>query len=318
MADETQEPEEETTAEAAPVGDRREMPFLDHLEELRWRLIKALGALFVGILICGIYTDQVLNIILWPGRHADPPVQFINTHPMGMFLVRMNSALIGGLILGLPVILHQLWMFLAPGLYRRERRYVAGIVAGTMVCFLMGASLAYFGAIPTMLKFLVAMGADDIRTMIDVRQYISFVTYTVVAFGVVFELPMVSFFLAQFGILTPAFLRQYRRYAYLGIFILSAVATPSPDPFSQVMLAVPLCILYEISIWVTKFSGKGIGLDLRRYRRYAYPGSFLIVAVTVPNADLLSQVMLAVLLCVLYEIGIRAMRLAGDGHPSQI
>ncbi len=242
--------------EGEPGQSRREMPFLDHLEELRWRLIKALAALFVGILICGIFTDQVLYVILRPGRVADPPVVFINTHPMGMFLVRMNAALIGGLILALPVILYQLWLFVAPGLYQKERGYVMGIVSGTLVCFLMGASLAYFGAVPTMLKFLVAMGTEDIKTMIDVRQYISFVSYTVLAFGIVFEMPMVAFFLAKFGILTPPFLRHYRRYAYLGIFIVAAVATPSPDPFSQVMLAVPLCILYEISIWVTKIAVK--------------------------------------------------------------
>ncbi len=263
MSDEPNKSQDGTPdGEAEPVEERpregqREMPFLDHLEELRWRLVKALAALLVGILICGIFTDRLLDVILRPGRMANPPVQFINTHPMGMFLVRMNAALVGGLILALPVILYQLWLFVAPGLYRTERRYILGIVLGTVGCFLAGASLAYFGAIPTMLKFLVGeMGAPGIQSMIDVRQYISFVIYTVVAFGTVFELPMVAFFLAKFGLLTPPFLRHYRRYAYLAIFILAAVATPSPDPFSQVMLAVPLCILYEVSIWVTKFAAR--------------------------------------------------------------
>ena len=314
MSDETEDPQDETPVEATPVQDRREMPFLDHLEELRWRLIKALAALFVGVLICGLFTDQVLAIILRPGRKADPPVQFINTHPMGMFLVRMNSALVGGLILALPFILYQLWMFVAPGLYRKERRYVMGIVAGTVACFLMGASLAYFGAIPTMLKFLMAMGTEDIKSMIDVNKYISFVLFTIISFGAVFELPMVAFFLARFGVLTPAFLRHYRRYAYLGIFVVAAVATPSPDPFSQVMLAIPLCILYEVSIWVTKFAGKEtpeIWFDLRPYRRYAYLVLFAVVAATTPSLDPFSQVVVVVPLCILYEICIRAMKLSG-------
>lgn len=251
---------EEVTAELLedrPGEGQKEMPFLDHLEELRWRLLKSLAALFVGVLLCSLFTDWLLDVILRPGRVSHPPVRFINTHPMGMFLVRMNAALVGGLILALPVILYQLWMFVAPGLFRKERRYVLGIVLGTVGCFLAGASLAYFGAIPVMLRFLVGeMGASDIQSMIDVRQYISFVIYTVVAFGAVFELPVVAFFLAKFGILTPPFLRHYRRYAYLGIFIVAAVATPSPDPFSQCMLAIPLCILYEISIWVVKFAAK--------------------------------------------------------------
>ncbi len=262
MSDATDKSQDDTPdGEAEPVEgkpreDQREMPFLDHLEELRWRLIKALAALFVGILICGVFNDQVLDVILRPGRRADPPVEFIYTHPLGMFLVRMNASLVGGLILALPVILYQLWLFVAPGLFKKERRYILGIVLGTVGCFMAGASLAYFGAIPTMLRFLVGMGTRDIKAMIDVRQYISFVIYTVLAFGVVFEMPMVAFFLAKFGILTPPFLRHYRRYAYLAIFILAAVATPSPDPFSQVMLAVPLCVLYEISIWVTKFAAR--------------------------------------------------------------
>lgn len=258
MDDERGNAQEEEPVGQVEVKDRREMPFLDHLEELRWRLIKALAALFVGIVICGLLTDRVLDVILWPGRHSQPPLQFIVTSPMGMFIVRMNAALVGGLVLALPFILYQLWMFVAPGLYRKERKYVMGIVAGTMLCFLAGASLAYFGAIPVMLKFLVAMGTEDIKAMIDVRQYISFVIYTLLSFGVVFEMPMVAFFLARFGILTPAFLRHYRRYAYLGIFVVSAVATPSPDPFSQVMLAVPLCILYEVSIWITRFAGQPV------------------------------------------------------------
>ena len=243
--------------EADPEGsetDQRAMPFLDHLEELRWRIIKALGALFVGIMICGIFSDNLLDIILRPGRVADPPVQFINTHPLGMFLVRMNAALIGGLILALPVIVYQFWLFLAPGLYKTERLYLWGVVSSTFFCFLCGASLAYFGAIPTMLKFLVGMGTLDVKTMLDVRQYITFIIYTVAVFGLVFELPVVAFFLAKVGVLTAPFMRHYRPYAYVGVFIIAAVATPSPDPFSQLMLALPLCFLYEISIWIAKIA----------------------------------------------------------------
>ena len=260
-ADKSRDPMAETEDGSLPSEDEaqpysREMPFLDHLEELRWRIVKCLVALAIGIGICGGFSERLLGIILGPGRAADPPVQFINTHPLGMFLVRMYAALVGGLILSLPIIVYQIWMFVAPGLYKKERRYIWGILLSTMVCFLSGASLAYFGAIPTMLKFLVGMGTYDVKTMLDIRLYARFVIYTIITFGLVFEMPVVAFVLARVGILTAPFMRHIRPYAYVGIFVLAAVATPSPDPFSQLMLAIPICVLYEGSIFLALIASK--------------------------------------------------------------
>ena len=249
------------TAEYPPEQDRsesedeetqqgeREMAFLDHLEELRWRILKALAAVVVGAILCFSFSDYLLHVLTAPIRSIGPPLKLIFLHPVGMFLVRLELSLVSGLVLALPIVLYQAWQFIAPGLLKQERRYVLPVIFLTLLCFLVGASLAYWVVIPIALRFLSGMGTADIAPQFDIGKYIGFLLRLIVAFGLVFELPMVSYFLTKMGILTPAFMRRARKYAVIGVFVIAAVLTP-PDIFSQLMMAVPLLGLYEISILV--------------------------------------------------------------------
>jgi sec-independent protein translocase protein TatC len=167
-------------------------------------------------------------------------------------MVKLNIALVGGVILALPLILQQIWRFVAPGLFPNERRGVSMIVVSFTLCFVSGVAVAYFGVIPLTLEYLVGLTQDtDVVAQFDIGMYIGFVLRLLLAFGIVFELPVATFFLAKFGLVTSEAMRKGRRYAIVGSFIVGAVLTP-PDPISQTMMAVPLVILYEISIWVAR------------------------------------------------------------------
>ena len=238
-----QELEEKNTA-------RKEMPFLDHLEELRWRILKSLIAVFVGALLCFYFSERLVDVLVAPARSLDVPPKIIFLKPVGMFLVRLEASLVGGLLLGLPIVLYQIWAFVAPGLLERERRYVPAILLVSIVCFAAGALLAYFVVIPIALRFMIGMATDYIEPQFDINKYIGFMLRLLVAFGVVFELPVFSYFLSKMGILTPRFLRRNRRYAVVVVVVVAAVITP-PDVFSQILMAGPLLLLYEVSIWVS-------------------------------------------------------------------
>jgi sec-independent protein translocase protein TatC len=228
------------------------MPFLDHLEELRWRIIKSLIAIGVGCIICFYASDTILNILVRPAKQIGIPI--MNMRVIGMFMVKLNIALVGGIILALPIVLYQLWSFVAPGLLSRERRYVQIVIPASVLGFLIGAAIAYFLVLPGALRFLSAMSADYVTNYYSIGDYVGFLLRLILAFGVVFELPVIAFFLAKFGILTPELLRHYRRYAIVAIFLVAAILTPGPDPLSQLMMAIPLLILYEVSIFVAKIA----------------------------------------------------------------
>jgi sec-independent protein translocase protein TatC len=162
----------------------------------------------------------------------------------------MMVVLVGGLILSTPWILYHLWKFVQPGLLPKERKYISGIVGFTSLCFLSGVAFAYFIMLPFMLQFFSTFGTSQIQNMIAVTDYISFVLTIILLSGLIFELPMVSYFLARFGILTPAFMRHYRRHAVVAILIIAAVVTPTTDPLTMSVFALPMMVLYEISILV--------------------------------------------------------------------
>jgi sec-independent protein translocase protein TatC len=226
------------------------MPFLDHLEELRWRLIKSIAA--VVVLSCASFplTDILLNILTYPNTRLVNPAKLIFLKPTGMLMLRMEISIAAGIIVSLPVVIYQLWQFIAPGLVPKERRLVFPVIFITLFCFLLGSCFAYFVMIPLILPFLFSMGTKSIEATINVNEYMSFLLRIILLTGLIFELPVLAFFLARFGLITPAILRKGRRYAIVAIFILAAVVTPTPDPFNQTILAVPLFVLYEISIWV--------------------------------------------------------------------
>ena len=235
----------------------KEMPFLDHLEELRWRLLKSVISVFVMMVICFFFSDYILELLLFPGKQIDPPVPLQVLKVQTVFIIKLEIALFAGIIFSLPVIFYQLWQlwqFVAPGLVLTERKLLPVVVFASVFCFLLGGAFAYFIIIPYALQFFLSLAPIDIENKIALDFYIGFLLRLIIVFGVVFELPMLSLILAKFGLLTAEFMRKYRKYALVGAFVLGAILTP-PDPTTQVMLALPIIILYEISIYIAKIFG---------------------------------------------------------------
>lgn len=253
-----------TTAEAAAPSEK-EMSFFDHLEELRWRIIKAALGILLGTILCWVFIDWIMDVVmLGPVVRINnslgagqQPIHLQNLKPFGQLFLYMQVAIIGGIILSVPNILYQLWAFIAPGLLPKERRYIKWIVFFSSFCFLAGIAFSYFVMLPAALKFFAGFGSTQIANNIAIGEYMSFIISVMLAAGVVFELPMISWFLSQLGILTPAFMRHYRRHAIVVIFVLAAFLTPGTDPVSQVLLAVPLFVLYEISIGISALAWRG-------------------------------------------------------------
>ncbi len=235
-------------------GEEKEMGFLEHLEELRWRLIKAVLGVVAGGILAGIFVDEIMNFLLSPAKNTTPPLELINLKPYGQLVLYMEVVIVCGIILSVPNIFYQLWKFIEPGLMSSERKYISWIVVFSSMCFLGGIAFAYFVMLPTALKFFAAFGTQAISNNIAVDEYFSFVISVMLAAGIVFELPMVSFFLSKLGILTPKFMRRYRKHAIVIILLLAGILTPSPDITSQLLLGIPLLILYELSIIISKYS----------------------------------------------------------------
>lgn len=235
-------------------GSKGEMSFWDHLEELRKRLIWSLVGIVIATVICAIpvVADFIVNkVLIAPAIHCKPPFKIQNLKPYGQMVLYMEIIFVAGLILSLPNTLYHFWKFIEPALYPKERKYISSIVVFSTFFFLLGGSFAYYVLIPNALKFFAVFGSPYIENIIDVQSYFGFVTGIILASSVVFELPMLSYFLAKLGILSPEFLRKYRRHAVIVILILAAFITP-PDIVSWIMMSVPLYFLYEVSIIVVK------------------------------------------------------------------
>jgi sec-independent protein translocase protein TatC len=228
----------------------KEMPFLDHLEEFRNRIIKAIVGVIIGAIICLVFSKQLLNLLLWPTTRIDVPVDIQVLKVQGMFIVTLEIAFFGGILVSLPFLLYQAWMFVAPGLYKKERRYVPPVLTSATLLFLAGVAFAYFFIFPFALEFFLGLAPESIKANIAIDFYISFIIRLLLIFGVVFQLPVMSYFLSKIGLITPAFMRKYRRHSIVVIFVMAALFTP-PDPFTQVMLAIPLVLLYEVSIYIS-------------------------------------------------------------------
>ena len=230
--------------------NEKEMPFLDHLEELRWRLFKALISVFVLMLVCWGFSDYLLELLRYPGTKIDPPLKMQVLKVQTVFMTKLEIALVGGIILGLPVIIYQAWQFIAPGLVKNEKKFLPIVIFSTIACFLIGGLFAYFIIIPFALQFFMDLAPADIENNIALDFYIGFLLRIIIVFGVVFELPIISIILTKMGLLTPNFMRKYRRYALVAAFILGAILTP-PDPSTQIILAIPIILLYEVSIFLS-------------------------------------------------------------------
>ncbi len=235
------------------------MPFLEHLEELRWRLIKSIAAIIFFGLAAYFFSDIILALLLRPYNEAVSALnngeskKLIFLTPTGGFMIHLKLSIFAGLILAIPVVFYQLWQFVVPGLFEKERRYVPIVAFFSTICFLSGALFCYFFVLPYGLSFLLGYETADLVATISVNEYLEFVSMMILVFGLVFELPILSYFLTRIGFLTPAFMRHYRRHGIVVMFIIAAILTP-PDVFSQLLLAGPLLVLYELSILVSKLA----------------------------------------------------------------
>ena len=238
-----------------PAGGQFEMSFFDHLEELRLRIGLAVLGLVIGCIIAGAFVDQLMTwVLLKPAASVNMELQ--NLRPFGQAFLYFKVVIMAGLIISMPYTLYQLWKFIAPGLYEKERRWAGKITIYTSFCFLVGVAFAYWIMIPVMLSFTASFGSNLIKNSIDVTEYFSFITTTLLSAGLIFELPMIAYILSKIGIISPEMLRKYRRHSIVVILILAAALTPSTDPVSQLVFAAPLMVLYEISILVTVFARK--------------------------------------------------------------
>ena len=235
----------------AEQGENREMTFFDHLDDLRVRIMWALVGLIIGCVISGVFVNTIMDtILLAPATNVGMKLQ--NLRPFGQAFLYFKVILITGLIIASPWVLWNVWRFIAPGLYENERNWARRITVLTTFCFLFGVAFAYFVMLPGMMEFSVSFGSKNIENNYDVNEYFGFVTTTLLASGLIFELPMITYVLARVGIVSAALMRKYRRHAFVVILIVAAVLTPSPDPINQLTFAAPLFVLYEISIVVAR------------------------------------------------------------------
>ena len=235
-----------------------ELPFTSHLEELRKRLMYAAGAWLVGFIACYGFAEKLFGYISTPAKNALPPgksLVFITaTEP---FFTYLKMAALAGFLITLPIILWQLWAFIAPGLYSHEKRFAIPFVTLSFLCFAAGTYFGFFLIFPTIFKFLITFGSagGEIEAMLSMGAYLSISIKLLLAFGLVFELPIIMFFLGRMGVVDAAWLRKNRKFAFLLAFVLGAMLTP-PDLFSQTAIAAPFVVLYEVSIWVVRFTAK--------------------------------------------------------------
>jgi sec-independent protein translocase protein TatC len=241
--------------------DATKAPLIEHLIELRRRLMWTLAAIFAAFVVCFWFAKPIYNLLLWPYRAAvgvDVPIELIYTAPQEFFFTEVKLALFGAIFIAFPVIASQLYMFVAPGLYRAERKAFLPFLFATPILFLIGAALVYFVAMPLAMTFFLSMqqtGEVQIVLTAKVSEYLSLIMTLILGFGICFQLPVLLTLLARAGIVSAAGLKRYRRHAILGVFVAAAVLTP-PDPISQVALAVPTLLLYELSIFAVSLVEK--------------------------------------------------------------
>jgi sec-independent protein translocase protein TatC len=232
-----------------------EESFLSHLFELRDRLIRILLSIGIVFICLFPWAKELYALLALPMLRVLPSGgQMIATDVVGVFLVPMKVTLMLAFLIALPYVLYQIWAFVAPGLYDHEKKLALPLVAASVVLFFIGMAFAYFLVFPTVFGFMARIAPAGVAWMTDIEKYVSFVMTTFIAFGVTFEVPVVVVILVRMGIVELATLRQWRPYVIVGAFIVGAIFTP-PDVISQLMLAIPLCLLFELGLLVARFTG---------------------------------------------------------------
>lgn len=249
-------------------GPRSEMTFLEHLEEMRWTIAKCLGTFLVACVLIGVFLPQFAHLALWPYEYAvsglegeDPRANLINTSFMGVFSVILQLCVIGGLALSLPFILFFLGQFVAPGLTRREQRLLFPACAISFLLFLLGATFSFFILLPAGLKASIYFNnLLGFELLLTAASYYGIVMWSTLGVGLAFQFPLALLILIFLGLLTTRQLRAWRSYAVVIFLVVSAGVTPTPDPFTFLMLALPLQVLYEVSIiagiWIERWKAR--------------------------------------------------------------
>lgn len=271
------------------VTEAGEMSFLEHLEVLRWHLVRAVSAIFIFAVVAFIAKDFIFDTVLlgpkkgefWTYRMLcqlsekfglsdllcirEIPFDLINISMAGQFTTHIVVSIIAGFVVAFPYIVWEIWRFIKPGLYSKERQYATGMVFYTSALFIIGILFGYYIIAPLSINFLGSYQVSElVRNQIDLNSYFSTLATLTLASGVVFELPILMYFLTKVGVVTPDSLRQYRRHAVVGTLIVAAIITP-PDVSSQILVFFPLMALYEVSIWVSALvlrNGKGSNSDI--------------------------------------------------------
>lgn len=247
---------EQTPRQRAEEEAGAPMSFFEHLVELRKRLISALAAVGIGMVLGLLVAKRFINFIIRPMttalrvNHIDPNLYY--TNPAGYISLVINLGLYLGIVIAMPWVLYQVWLFVAPGLFRHERRAVASFIGSSMFLFLCGIAFGYFVMLPQVLTFVVGFASGGpIKPLIDINEYFSLILVVLVGLGVIFELPVVVFILSLFGIVTPKFLLKNFRYAMLLITVAAAIVTPTPDATTMLIFMAPMILLYFVGVLVS-------------------------------------------------------------------
>jgi len=233
------------------VSHRAELPgmsLMEHLDELRRRIVHSALYLFGGFIVAYYFHERLYAFVEAPLDRLHIKLNY--THPMDPLNLYLQVSLIGGAIIASPFILYQVWLFIAPGLYQRERRFVVPFMVATVGLFLTGAFFGYWYVLPGALKILIVDFGSKFNSIITIEEYTGFFMSVILGLGISFEMPVLIFFLAMFGIVSPSFLWKNIRYAILAVFLVAAIITPSPDPWTMCIYAIPMLVLYMIGIAV--------------------------------------------------------------------
>lgn len=274
------------------MSEEKEMSFLDHLEELRWHVVRAVASIFIMMILAFIYTKEIFEYIVFaPGRVdfitfrwlcqlgdftgtaglcvTEIPMKIQSRFLMGQFTMQLQASFVIGLVVAFPYVVWELWSFVKPGLYNKEKQSSRGAVFSISGLFLLGVSFGYFILCPMTIAFLANYTISPmISNEFDITSYVSTITILVVSCGLLFQLPIVIFFLTKVGIVTPTLLRGFRKHAVIAILVIGAIVTPSSDPLSLSLISIPLYFLYEISILISS-------IELRRKTKRELDGARL-------------------------------------------